>query len=108
MEACLGDGVAGLRIGIIQELSDVGGVEPEVRAAVDAAAAALGAAGASVEEVSVPSTVYGVSAYYLIAPAEASSNLARYDGVRYGLRVDADDVTTMNARARGRPGSAPR
>jgi aspartyl-tRNA(Asn)/glutamyl-tRNA(Gln) amidotransferase subunit A len=100
VEARLGEGVAGLRIGVIQELSDVGGVEPEVRAAVDAAAAALGAAGASVEEVSVPSTVYGVSAYYLIAPAEASSNLARYDGVRYGLRVDADDVTTMNARTR--------
>ena len=58
------------------------------------------AAGATVEHVSVPSTVYGISAYYLIAPAEASSNLARYDGVRYGLRVDADDVITMNARTR--------
>ncbi len=48
----------------------------------------------------MPSAVYGLSAYYLIAPAEASSNLARYDGVRYGLRVDADDVTTMMARTR--------
>ncbi|HEY8217398.1 MAG TPA: Asp-tRNA(Asn)/Glu-tRNA(Gln) amidotransferase subunit GatA [Acidimicrobiia bacterium] len=100
VEPAVGDGVAGLRIGVIQELSDVGGVEPEVRAAVDAGAAALGAAGATVVDVSVPSAVYGVSAYYLIAPAEASSNLARYDGVRYGLRVDADDVTTMNARTR--------
>jgi aspartyl-tRNA(Asn)/glutamyl-tRNA(Gln) amidotransferase subunit A len=100
VEPSLGDGVAGLRIGVIQELSDVGGVEPEVRAAVDAASAALGGAGAKVVDVSVPSAVYGVSAYYLIAPAEASSNLARYDGVRYGLRVDADDVTTMNARTR--------
>jgi aspartyl-tRNA(Asn)/glutamyl-tRNA(Gln) amidotransferase subunit A len=100
VEPSLEDGVAGLRVGVIQELSDVGGVEPEVRAAIDAASAALGAAGATVVDVSVPSAVYGVSAYYLIAPAEASSNLARYDGVRYGLRVDADDVTTMNARTR--------
>jgi aspartyl-tRNA(Asn)/glutamyl-tRNA(Gln) amidotransferase subunit A len=57
-------------------------------------------AGATVERVSVPSAVYGLSAYYLIAPAEASSNLARYDGVRYGLRVDGDDVESMNARTR--------
>ena len=53
------------------------------------AADALAAAGASVEEVSVPAATYGLSAYYLIAPAEASSNLARFDGVRFGLRVDA-------------------
>jgi len=100
LEPTLRDGVAGLRIGIIEELTDVDGVQPEVRAAVEAAAAALEAAGATVERVSVPSTVYGLSAYYLIAPAEASSNLARYDGVRYGLRVDADDVATMNAATR--------
>jgi aspartyl-tRNA(Asn)/glutamyl-tRNA(Gln) amidotransferase subunit A len=60
----------------------------------------LAEAGATVERVSVPSTTYGLSAYYLIAPAEASSNLARYDGVRYGLRVDADEVSEMNARTR--------
>jgi len=48
----------------------------------------------------VPSVIFGLSAYYLIAPAEASSNLARYDGVRYGLRVDGDDVAAMNARTR--------
>jgi aspartyl-tRNA(Asn)/glutamyl-tRNA(Gln) amidotransferase subunit A len=100
IEPTVRDGVEGLRIGIITELTDVDGVEPEVRAAIDAAAGALTAAGATVEHVSVPSTVYGISAYYLIAPAEASSNLARYDGVRYGLRVDADDVITMNARTR--------
>ena len=93
-------GVGGLRVGIVEELTDVDGVEPEVRAAVEAAAGALEAAGATVERVSVPSTVYGLSAYYLIAPAEASSNLARYDGVRYGLRVQAEDVTTMNAATR--------
>jgi aspartyl-tRNA(Asn)/glutamyl-tRNA(Gln) amidotransferase subunit A len=96
----LGAGVAGLRVGLIDELVDAEGVEPEVRDAVGRAAAALEAAGATVERVSVPSVVYGISAYYLIAPAEASSNLARYDGVRYGLRVDGDDVATMNARTR--------
>ena len=68
--------------------------------AVDAAADALAAAGAKVDEVSVPAVTYGLSAYYLIAPAEASSNLARYDGVRYGLRVDAPDVAQMNAATR--------
>jgi aspartyl-tRNA(Asn)/glutamyl-tRNA(Gln) amidotransferase subunit A len=96
----LGDGVAGLRVGMVEELTDVDGVQPEVRAAVDAAGRALEAAGATVERVSVPSTRYALSAYYLIAPAEASSNLARYDGVRYGLRVDAEDAATMNARTR--------
>jgi aspartyl-tRNA(Asn)/glutamyl-tRNA(Gln) amidotransferase subunit A len=93
-------GVEGLRVGVVEELTDVDGVQPEVSAAVDRAATTLERAGASVERVSVPSVTYGLSAYYLIAPAEASSNLARYDGVRYGLRVDADDVATMNARTR--------
>jgi len=96
----LDDGVAGLRVGIIEELMDVDGVQPEVHAAVERAGAALKDAGAAVERVSVPSATYGLAAYYLIAPAEASSNLARYDGVRYGLRVDGDDVASMNARTR--------
>jgi aspartyl-tRNA(Asn)/glutamyl-tRNA(Gln) amidotransferase subunit A len=61
---------------------------PDVLARHDQAVAALEAAGATVGEASVPAAVYGVTAYYLIAPAEASSNLARYDGVRYGLRVE--------------------
>jgi len=96
----LGAGVDGLRVGIVEELTDVDGIQAEVRAAVASAAGALEDAGATVERVSVPSSRYALSAYYLIAPAEASSNLARYDGVRYGLRVDADDVATMNARTR--------
>jgi aspartyl-tRNA(Asn)/glutamyl-tRNA(Gln) amidotransferase subunit A len=96
----LDGGVDGMRVGIIEELTDAEGVEPEVRDAVERAANALEAAGAVVDRVSVPSTVYGISAYYMIAPAEASSNLARYDGVRYGLRVDAEDAGTMNARTR--------
>jgi aspartyl-tRNA(Asn)/glutamyl-tRNA(Gln) amidotransferase subunit A len=94
------DGVDGLRVGVVEELTDADGIQPEIVAAVEQAALSLEKAGAFVDRVSVPSAVYGLSAYYLIAPAEASSNLARYDGVRYGLRVDADDVGTMNARTR--------
>ena len=93
-------GVDGLRVGIVEELTDADGIQPEVLAAVEQAALALEKAGATVDRVSVPSALFGLSAYYLIAPAEASSNLARYDGVRYGLRVDGDDVATMNARTR--------
>src|SRR5947207_9109442 len=65
-------------------------IDADVVARVEIAARALEKEGASVDEVSVPAAVHGLSAYYLIAPAEASSNLARYDGVRYGLRVDGD------------------
>jgi len=93
-------GVDGLRVGIVEELTDVDGIAAEVRDAVERAALTLEKAGAVVDRVSVPSTRHGLSAYYLIAPAEASSNLARYDGVRYGLRVDGDDVAEMNARTR--------
>jgi aspartyl-tRNA(Asn)/glutamyl-tRNA(Gln) amidotransferase subunit A len=96
----LAAGVAGLRIGVVEELTDVDGVQAEVHAAVAHAATVLEAAGATVERVSVPSARYALSAYYLIAPAEASSNLARYDGVRYGLRVDGDDAAAMNAQTR--------
>jgi aspartyl-tRNA(Asn)/glutamyl-tRNA(Gln) amidotransferase subunit A len=95
-----GADVAGLRVGVVSELTDVDGIDPQVRAAVERAAGALEAAGATVDRVSVPSCVYGLSAYYLIAPAEASSNLARYDGVRYGMRVDGADVADMNAKTR--------
>jgi aspartyl-tRNA(Asn)/glutamyl-tRNA(Gln) amidotransferase subunit A len=91
-------GVEGLRLGLVTELMD--GVEPAASAAVQQAAAALEGLGAKVGEVSVPAAVYGLSAYYLIAPAEASSNLARYDGVRYGLRTDAADITTMFSETR--------
>ncbi len=96
--AHLDDGVAGQRIGLVREL--VEGADPEVEGAVRRAAEALADAGATIVEVSVPELRLGLSAYYLIAPAEASSNLARYDGVRYGLRVDAEDVTAMNEATR--------
>ncbi|MGV3758351.1 MAG: amidase family protein, partial [Actinomycetota bacterium] len=88
-------GAEGLRVGVVKELLDAEGIAPDVQARTRAAVAALEAAGAKVEEVSVPAVIYGLSAYYLIAPAEASSNLARYDGVRYGLRVDAPTTGEM-------------
>jgi aspartyl-tRNA(Asn)/glutamyl-tRNA(Gln) amidotransferase subunit A len=89
----LDEGVEGLRVGILDELTS--DASPDVVARVMAAGRALEEAGAKVEEASVPAAAYGLSAYYLIAPAEASSNLARYDGVRYGLRVDGPDVNAM-------------
>lgn len=91
-------GVEGLRVGVIEDfLADAA---PPCASAVRAAAGALAAGGAKVEDVAVPTLMLGLPAYYLIAPAEASSNLARYDGVRYGLRVDASDAAEMNARTR--------
>ena len=96
--AHLEDGVAGKRVGVVREL--VEGADDDVLASVDAARAALEDAGATIVELSIPECRLGLSAYYLIAPAEASSNLARYDGVRYGLRVDAEDVAAMNEATR--------
>ena len=91
--AHVNDGVAGKRIGLVRELYE--GADESVVTAVRDAAAALTEAGAQIVELSLPELGLTLSAYYLIAPAEASSNLARFDGVRYGLRVDADDVTAM-------------
>jgi aspartyl-tRNA(Asn)/glutamyl-tRNA(Gln) amidotransferase subunit A len=96
----LDEGIDGLRVGLVTELLGIEGIAPDVAARVTAAVEALEAACAKVEEVSVPAVIYGLSAYYLIAPAEASSNLARYDGVRYGLRVDADTTGEMYDRTR--------
>ena len=91
----------GLRIGLPRQLNEVEGIEPGVKAAVDAAIAHAAALGAEIESCELPLSVdYGLSCYYLIAPAEASSNLARYDGVRYGLRSDGDDFREMVMRTR--------
>jgi aspartyl-tRNA(Asn)/glutamyl-tRNA(Gln) amidotransferase subunit A len=98
--AGLDAGVESLRVGVVSELLDAEGMAPEVSARVREGADALAAAGAKVDEVNVPAVVYGLSAYYLIAPAEASSNLARYDGVRYGLRRPANDIVTMYGATR--------
>jgi aspartyl-tRNA(Asn)/glutamyl-tRNA(Gln) amidotransferase subunit A len=100
VSAALDEGASGLRVGLVTELVEAEGVQPDVVARVRAAAEALEKAGAKVEDVSVPAVVYGLSAYYLIAPAEASSNLARYDGVRFGLRVDAPTTGEMYDRTR--------
>ena len=96
--ARLNDGVAGKRIGLVRELIE--GADEDVVNSVNQAADALRDAGATIVELSIPELRLGLSAYYLIAPAEASSNLARYDGVRYGLRVDANDVAAMNEATR--------
>jgi aspartyl-tRNA(Asn)/glutamyl-tRNA(Gln) amidotransferase subunit A len=92
-------GVEGLRIGVVEELEEAG-CEPGVRAVFLEAVATLERLGARVERVSLPHVAYGLPAYYLVAPAEASSNLARFDGVRYGARVDADGAEAMNAATR--------
>ena len=91
-------GVSGKRVGIVKEFVD--GCDPEVAARVREAASQLEAAGATVVEISIPELALGLSAYYLLAPAEASSNLARYDGVRYGARVAAADTPAMMTATR--------
>ena len=98
LAASLDGGVEGLTVGVCTELLE--GSSDEVVAAVRRAAEVLDAGGARIVDVSIPELTLGLSAYYLIAPAEASSNLARYDGVRYGRRVDAPDVPAMNAATR--------
>ncbi len=85
--ATLADGVAGKKIGLPQEYF-IDGVDAEVKQAVDAAVAQYRELGAEIVDISLPHTKYALACYYVVATAEASSNLARYDGVRYGARVD--------------------
>jgi aspartyl-tRNA(Asn)/glutamyl-tRNA(Gln) amidotransferase subunit A len=96
--ATLQRGVEGLRIGRITDLPQ--GADPDVAERTELAFEALEKAGATIVDVEVPAFTYGLTAYYIIAPAEASSNLARYDGVRYGLRVEAPDTDSMYAATR--------
>jgi len=91
--------LGGVRLGVPQELTGEG-IEPGVRATFEATLALAEQLGASVEPCSLPHAPHALSAYYLIAPAEASANLARFDGVRYGLRVDADDLLGMYTQTR--------
>ncbi|MFZ8949198.1 MAG: Asp-tRNA(Asn)/Glu-tRNA(Gln) amidotransferase subunit GatA [Ilumatobacteraceae bacterium] len=94
----LSAGVEGLRVGRIVDLP--AGADSDVDERLQAAFDALAAAGAEIVDVEVPAFTYGLTAYYLIAPAEASSNLARYDGVRFGSRVEAADTNAMYTATR--------
>ncbi len=98
--SALGTGAAGLRIGIPREYFG-DGIDPDVRAALAATQTALTAAGATLVALSLPHTHLALPAYYLVAPAEAASNLARYDGVRFGRRTDGRDLLDMYRRTRG-------
>ena len=96
----------GLRIGVPREYrSD--GMPAEIEAMWQRGLSWLREQGATIVDVSLPHTKYGLATYYIVAPAEASSNLARYDGVRFGERVEAEDLTELYERTRAE-GSAPR
>jgi aspartyl-tRNA(Asn)/glutamyl-tRNA(Gln) amidotransferase subunit A len=101
-EKAIGASVKGMKIGIPKEYR-VDGMSAEIEALWQKGADMLRAAGAEIVEVSLPHTKYALPAYYIVAPAEASSNLARYDGVRYGVRVPGKDIVSMyeNTRAEG-------
>ena len=101
-EAAIGKPIKGLRVGIPKEYRP-NGLSTEIGALWDKGAEWLKEQGAEIVEISLPHTKYALPAYYIVAPAEASSNLARYDGVRYGLRVSGDDLidTYEKTRAAG-------
>jgi aspartyl-tRNA(Asn)/glutamyl-tRNA(Gln) amidotransferase subunit A len=99
-EGAVGKSVKGLRIGIPKEYR-LDGMPAEIDKIWEQGRAWLKAAGAELIEVSLPHTKYALPAYYIVAPAEASSNLARYDGVRYGLRVPGRDIIDMYEKTRG-------
>jgi aspartyl-tRNA(Asn)/glutamyl-tRNA(Gln) amidotransferase subunit A len=101
-EAALSGDIRGLKVGIPKEYR-VEGMADEIERLWQQGAAWLRGAGAETHEISLPHTRYALPAYYIVAPAEASSNLARYDGVRYGLRVEGESLTDMyeNTRAAG-------
>ncbi len=99
--AALHEGVRGLRVGVVTDLLEAEGCSAEVRDSISAAAEVFASLGAEVGEVELPSTAHGLSAYYVIGPAEASSNLARFDGIRYGRRAEeAEDVLDLYMRSR--------
>ena len=98
-EAALGRGVKGLRVGVPKEYR-VDGMSPEIDELWQRGIAWLKAAGATIHDISLPHTKYALPAYYIVAPAECSSNLARYDGVRYGLRVPGEDLIDTYERTR--------
>jgi aspartyl-tRNA(Asn)/glutamyl-tRNA(Gln) amidotransferase subunit A len=96
---CLGKGVEGMRIGIPKEYF-IEGLQPDIKKAVEDAISAFARNGASVVDINLPHTEYAVATYYVVCTAEASSNLARYDGVKYGLRVPGKDIIDMYRKTR--------
>ncbi|EFL90286.1 Asp-tRNA(Asn)/Glu-tRNA(Gln) amidotransferase subunit GatA [Ahrensia sp. R2A130] len=98
-EAAVGKSIKGMKIGIPREYR-MDGMSDEIDALWKEGAERLRDAGAEIVDISLPHTKYALPAYYIVAPAEASSNLARYDGVRYGLRVDGENITDMYERTR--------
>ena len=98
--ATLGQNIRGLKLGLPKEYM-IGGLDPEVKRAMDAAVQQLAKLGAEIVEISLPHTDYAVATYYIIATAEASANLARFDGIRYGARVDGADPIELYSRTRG-------
>lgn len=99
--AHLGDDIKGMKIALPTDMLETQGLDPEIKARIYEAAEKLAAAGAEIGEISLPHAKYGLSAYYVVGPAEASSNLARFDGIRYGHRVeDAEDVLDLYMRSR--------
>ena len=98
--AALNGEIKGLRLGLPKEYM-IGGMNPEVSAAVQTAVKQLEKLGAEIVEISLPHTDYAVATYYIVATAEASANLARFDGIRYGARVEGADPTELYCKTRG-------
>src|SRR3989449_6777026 len=98
--ARLGNGLRGVRLGLPKEYL-IEGIDPQVKAAIDAAVKQMNSLGAEIVEVSLPTTEYAIAVYYIVATAEASTNLARFDGVRYGYRAEnPKDILDLYGRTR--------
>jgi aspartyl-tRNA(Asn)/glutamyl-tRNA(Gln) amidotransferase subunit A len=98
--AALNGNIKGLKVGLAREYM-IGGLDPQVSAAVQTAVSQLEKLGAEIVGISLPHTDFAVAAYYIIATAEASANLARFDGIRYGARVDGADPVELYCKTRG-------
>jgi aspartyl-tRNA(Asn)/glutamyl-tRNA(Gln) amidotransferase subunit A len=96
----LNGGIKGIKLGLPKEYM-VGGLDPEVKLAIEQAVRHLQSLGAEIIEISLPHTEYAIATYYIIATAEASANLARFDGIRYGARIDGADPIELYSKTRG-------
>src|SRR5881628_648534 len=96
----LNGAIKGMKLGLAREYM-IGGLDPEVKDAIENAVQQLAKLGAEVVEISLPHTEYAIATYYIIAPAEASANLARFDGIRYGLRIEGADPIELYNKTRG-------